>query len=79
MKRALLALILALYAGSLQAAESVTIRAGRFLDGRGGVLEDVIVTVQGSRIVSVEPGGPAKPDWDLRGLTLMPGGIDTVP
>jgi imidazolonepropionase-like amidohydrolase len=77
MKRALLALILALHAGFLQAAEPVTIRAGRLLDGRGGVLKDVTVTIEGSRIVSVEPGGTGKPDWDLRGLTLMPGGIDT--
>lgn len=77
MKRVLLALILVLHAGSLQAAGPVTIRAGRLLDGRGGVREDVTVTVQGSRIVSVEPGGTGKADWDLRGLTLMPGGIDT--
>lgn len=77
MKRVLLALILVLHAGSLQADGPVTIRAGRLLDGRGGVREDVTVTVQGSRIVSVEPGGTGKADWDLRGLTLMPGGIDT--
>lgn len=72
MRYALLALLF-----TLPAAETVTIRAGKLLDGRGGVLTDVTVTVEGSRIVSVEPGGTGKPDWDLRGLTLMPGGIDT--
>jgi len=56
---------------------AITIHAGRLLDGRGGVLTDVTVTVQGSRIISVEPGGTKTPTWDLRGLTLMPGGIDT--
>ncbi|HSS48074.1 MAG TPA: amidohydrolase family protein, partial [Thermoanaerobaculia bacterium] len=58
----------------------VTIHAGRLLDGRGGVREDVTVTVEGSRIVAVdktEPGGAGKAVWDLRELTLMPGGVDT--
>ncbi|HVG10352.1 MAG TPA: amidohydrolase family protein [Thermoanaerobaculia bacterium] len=78
MRHALLSLILLLATFPIQAADApVTIRAGRLLDGRGGVLTDVTVTVQGSRIVSVEPGGKNPPTWDLRGLTLMPGGIDT--
>lgn len=76
MKNAALALLLTFIASSLQ-AEPFTIRAGRLLDGKGGVLDDVTVTVEGSRIVSVEPGGKGTPTWDLRGLTLMPGGIDT--
>lgn len=76
MKNAALALLLTLAAGTLQ-AEPITIPAGRLLDGKGGVLTDVTVTVDGSRIVSVEPGGKGTPTWDLRGLTLMPGGIDT--
>lgn len=79
MRRALPALILLL--ASLPAlAADMTIRAGRLLDGRGGVLTDVTIRVQGSRIVSVEPGstgGSDAPTWDLRGFTLMPGGIDT--
>jgi imidazolonepropionase-like amidohydrolase len=55
----------------------VTIRVGKLLDGRGGTIEDATITVQGSKIVSVERGGNGTPNWDLRGLTLMPGGIDT--
>src|SRR5689334_12118352 len=75
MRHALLALALSLLA--LPAEAQVTIRAGKLLDGRGGVLTDVTVTIQASRIVAVEPGGKGTPTWDLRGLTLMPGGIDT--
>src|SRR5436853_6744608 len=65
------------------APEPVTIRVGRLLDGRGGAREDVTVTVEGSRIVAVdrvektEAGGTRRTTWDLRGLTLMPGGVDT--
>ena len=55
----------------------VTIRVGKLLDGRGGSIEDATITVQGSKIVSVERGGNGTPNWDLRGLTVMPGGIDT--
>jgi imidazolonepropionase-like amidohydrolase len=65
-------------AGALAAADSsVTIHAARLLDGRGGVLEDATMTVQGGRIVAVERGKAGAPTWDLGGLTLMPGGIDT--
>jgi imidazolonepropionase-like amidohydrolase len=55
----------------------ITLHAGRLLDGRGGAREDVTVTVQGSKIVSVEAGAKGTPAYELRALTLMPGGIDT--
>jgi imidazolonepropionase-like amidohydrolase len=55
----------------------ISIRVGKLLDGRGGAIENATITVQGSKIVSVERGGNGAPNWDLRGLTLMPGGIDT--
>jgi imidazolonepropionase-like amidohydrolase len=55
----------------------ITIHASHMLDGRGGALDDVTVTVQGSRIVAVERSAAGTPTYDLRGLTLMPGGIDT--
>jgi imidazolonepropionase-like amidohydrolase len=64
----------------------VAIRAGRLLDGRGKALADVTVVVAGSRIVSVRssagagaalPLDPPAAGCDLRGLTVMPGGIDT--
>jgi len=65
------------FAAAALAQEPVTLRVGKLLDGRGGSRENVTVTVEGSRIVKVEPGEVAKPTWDLRGLTLMPGGVDT--
>jgi imidazolonepropionase-like amidohydrolase len=78
LRLALLALLL-LGTGASAAPDGgrVTIRAGRLLDGRGGALDDVTVVIEGSRIVSVEAKPIDNPTWDLRGLTLMPGGIDT--
>jgi imidazolonepropionase-like amidohydrolase len=55
----------------------VTIRVGKLLDGRGGSMTDVTIVLDGSRIRSIEPKPRENPTWDLRGLTLMPGGIDT--
>ncbi|HEY0513118.1 MAG TPA: hypothetical protein VGH73_14510, partial [Thermoanaerobaculia bacterium] len=59
----------------------VTIRVGKLLDGRGGALTDVTVVLDGSRIRaidrSIDPKPRENPTWDLRGLTLMPGGVDT--
>jgi imidazolonepropionase-like amidohydrolase len=55
----------------------LTIRVGKLLDGRGGALTDATVVVEGTRIVAVEPKPREGATYDLRGLTLMPGGIDT--
>jgi imidazolonepropionase-like amidohydrolase len=55
----------------------VTIRAGTVLDGRGGIQRNVKVTIDGSKILRVEPGGAGPVIYDLSGLTLMPGWIDT--
>lgn len=57
----------------------VTIAAARVLDGRGGALAPGRVVVEGSRIVAVgnpAPGDPP-PTYDLSGLTVLPGLIDT--
>lgn len=66
-----------LSAGATSAQDgAVTLRAGTLLDGVGGRRSDVAVVVSGSKIVAV--GGPAQgASYDLSGLTLMPGGIDT--
>ena len=56
-------------------AARVVIGASTVLDGRGRVLHDVQIAVEGSKIVSVGPrSGPV--DYDLRGLTTLPGWID---
>jgi len=55
----------------------VVIRAARVLDGRGGVLVDAAVTIQGGRITRVEPRSTARATYELGALTLLPGLIDT--
>src|SRR5215210_3776433 len=53
----------------------VVIAADVLLDGRGRVIRNTRVVVEGSKIVRIDPkAGPV--DYDLRGLTVMPGWID---
>jgi len=69
---------------STQAAQSkrIVIAASAVLDGKGHLLHDVRIVIEGSKIVAVDPvdskSDPrAKPvDYDLRGLTVLPGWID---
>jgi imidazolonepropionase-like amidohydrolase len=56
-------------------AQTIVIHADRMLDGKGGVVRDATVTIEGTKIVKI--GGKAKADYDLKGMTLMPGWIDT--
>ncbi|MGD0733966.1 MAG: amidohydrolase family protein [Terracidiphilus sp.] len=58
------------------AQNRVVLQTSVLLDGRGGVLHNQQIVIEGGRIMSVGPGN-LKPDYDLRGLTLMPGWIDT--
>jgi imidazolonepropionase-like amidohydrolase len=55
---------------------SITLRAGRLLDGRGESLPSATLTIEGSRIAAVAPGGTGPVTWDLSGLTVLTGGID---
>src|SRR5580698_921538 len=59
------------------AAQPVTISTGTLIDGKGGVQRNVTVVIEGSKIVRVESGGHGKASYDLSGMTLMPGWIDT--
>jgi imidazolonepropionase-like amidohydrolase len=53
----------------------VVIAAGTVFDGKGHVLRNTRIVVEGSKIVAIDPkAGPI--DYDLRGLTIMPGWID---
>ncbi|HZI47132.1 MAG TPA: hypothetical protein VFD75_05015, partial [Pyrinomonadaceae bacterium] len=53
----------------------IVIAASTLLDGKGHVLHDTRIVVEGSKIVAVDP--KAEPvDYDLRGMTVMPGWID---
>jgi imidazolonepropionase-like amidohydrolase len=54
----------------------IVIAAGMLLDGRGHVLRGTRIVIEGSKIVALDP--KASPvDYDLRGLTVMPGWIDS--
>lgn len=64
-------------ASSPGAPSPITLRAGRLLDGRGGAVTSATVTIDGSRIAAIAPGGNGPVTWDLSGLTVLPGGIDT--
>jgi imidazolonepropionase-like amidohydrolase len=57
-------------------ARHVVIQTSTILDGKGGVLKDQQIVIEGSEIRAVA-SGKAKADYDLRGLTVMPGWIDT--
>ena len=57
-------------------AQTIVIQTGTLLDGRGGVLKDRQIVIEGSKIRTVA-AGKGKADYDLRGLTVMPGWIDT--
>jgi len=69
-----IALLLILAASAC--AQTVVIQTGTLLDGRGGVLQGQQITITGGRITKVGSGS-VKADYDLRGLTVMPGWIDT--
>jgi imidazolonepropionase-like amidohydrolase len=69
--------LLALFAlSAFCQAQSVTIHASTLIDGKGGVQRNVNVVIEGSKIVRVEPAR-GKATYDLAGMTLMPGWIDT--
>jgi len=59
---------------SLQ-TKRIVIAASVVLDGKGGVLHDSRIVVEDAKIVAIDP--KALPvDYDLRGLTVLPGWID---
>src|SRR5215469_13256586 len=77
--------LIVLFLATLAAAQSknsaqesgkrIVIRASTVLDGKGRVLHDTRIVIEGSRIVAIDPkAGPV--DYDLRGLTVLPGWID---
>jgi imidazolonepropionase-like amidohydrolase len=75
-----LVIIVACYAGfhipGVQAQpKRIVIAANVLLDGKGHMLKNTRIVVEGSKIVRLDPNaGPV--DYDLRGLTVMPGWID---
>ena len=53
----------------------IVIAASTVLDGKGHVLHDTRIVIEGTRIVAIDPKA-APVDYDLRGLTVLPGWID---
>ena len=56
--------------------KQIVIAADTVFDGKGGVVHNTRIVVEGSRIVRIDPNaGPV--NYDLRGLTVLPGWIDS--
>src|SRR5580698_5449739 len=54
----------------------IIIAASVVIDGKGQTLHDVRLAIQGSKIVAIDPAIERPVDYDLRGLTVLPGWID---
>ena len=63
-------------AAALAHAQAVVIRTSTLLDGRGHVLKNTDLTIEGGRITRIGTAS-GKAAIDLTGLTVMPGWIDT--
>lgn len=60
---------------SAQRKKRIVIATKNLLDGRGKILPETRIVVEGSKIVKLDP--KAEPiDYDLRGVTVLPGWID---
>jgi imidazolonepropionase-like amidohydrolase len=56
-------------------SKRIVIAAGAIFDGKGSVLHNTRIVIDGSRILAIDPkAGPV--DYDLRRLTVLPGWID---
>ena len=75
-----------IFAESVAPKKHIVIAASEAFDGKGHILNNARIVVEGSRIVSItttEPSqttsigsGDGPVDYDLRGLTVLPGWID---
>lgn len=55
--------------------QHIVIAASTVLDGKGRVLHDARIVIEGAKIITIDQ--KAEPvDYDLRGLTVLPGWID---
>ncbi|MBI4538036.1 MAG: amidohydrolase family protein [Gemmatimonadetes bacterium] len=60
-------------------SQSIVLRAARILDGKGGTLADRAIVIRHGRIaeITAPPGGRGDVTYELSGLTVLPGLIDT--
>src|SRR5215470_10268674 len=79
MNRVIACLLLAICAGCIRGQEKPkqnVIAAGTLFDGKGGVVHNTRIVIEGSKIVRIDPqAGPV--DYDLSTLTVLPGWIDS--
>src|SRR5436305_13763646 len=61
---------------AMAGAQPITIKTTTILDGKGHVLKNKQITVDGTRIAGISDA-KGKTTYDLSGLTVMPGWIDT--
>jgi len=57
-------------------AQTITIKTSTILDGKGHILRDKVIVLNGNRIASIG-NARGSATYDLSGLTVMPGWIDT--
>src|SRR4030095_2971703 len=53
----------------------IVIATNKLLDGRGHILPETRIVIEGSKIVALDPNA-SPTDYDVRGLPVMPGWID---
>ena len=78
--RALVAFLSLSLVATALAQDSIRIRAGTLIDGKGGVERNVVVTFESGRISKVAQvgmTGAQRVTYDFPKLTLLPGMIDT--
>ena len=68
--------VLKISAQTPQTNKQIVIAATTVLDGKGGVLHNTRIVVEGSKIVRIDPNATPV-NYDLRGLTVLPGWIDS--
>ncbi|HWY47917.1 MAG TPA: amidohydrolase family protein [Bryobacteraceae bacterium] len=76
MKKTLAASTLLGALAAVSVAQPIVIKTSTLLDGKGGVLKNKEIVIDGTKITRVADGGGTAA-YDLSGLTVMPGWIDT--
>ena len=76
MKFALFLAVLAAPTLVAQQAPAIRIHAAAVVDGAGRTLRNATITVQGSKITSIDTGNGSGATYDLGQLTVIPGMID---
>jgi imidazolonepropionase-like amidohydrolase len=77
--RILAALVIVLFSAFDAAAQAqrIVLHAASAFDGKGRSIPDVTIVVANGKIADVRSGEAVTPTYDLRGLTILPGLIDT--